>query len=101
MKLKKGDQIMVVAGKNRGMKGKISKVFPKTGKVLIPGVNLFKKHTKPQGEGKPGGIVDIVKPLPVTNVALICPKCGKLTRVGYQLTKEEKLRICKKCQVAI
>jgi len=109
MKLKKDDQVLVTAGKNRGMKGKISKVFPKTSRVLIPGVNTYKKHTKPQGEGKPGGIIDIVKPLPVTNVALICPKCGKQTRVGYQMGKNapsaklraSKLRICKKCQAVI
>jgi len=106
MKLKKDDQVLVMAGKNRGMKGKISKVFPKTGKILIPGINTFKKHTKPQGEGKPGGIIDIVKPLPASNVVLICPKCGKQTRVGYQLGPStklgvKKLRICKKCQAVI
>lgn len=100
MKLKKGDQVLVTVGKNRGMKGKISKIFPKLNKVLIPGINTFKKHVKPQGEGKPGGIVDIIKPLPKANVALICPKCGKPTRVGYQMGKS-KLRICKKCKAAI
>lgn len=109
MKLKKGDQVLVTVGKNRGMKGKISKVFPKTGKILLPGINVYKKHVKPQGEGKPGGIVDVVKPLSVTNVALVCPKCGKATRIGYQVSKKgpstklrvNKLRICKKCKAVI
>ena len=83
MKFKKGDQIVVTAGKDIGKKGKIEKVFPKTDKVLIPGINIYKKHVKPQGEGKPGGIIDIVKPLPVSNIALLCPKCGSATRIGF------------------
>lgn len=101
MKLKKGDQIKVVMGKDRGRKGKITKIIPKAQKVLVAGINTFKKHLKPQGEKKPGGIIDVVKPLPTSNVALICPKCGKITRIGYQIVKESKLRICKKCKAAI
>ncbi len=97
MKLKVGDQIIVLRGKDKGRKGKIEKVFPRQGKILIPGVNIYKKHLKPQGEGKPGGIIDKVFPLPVSSVSLICPKCNQLTRVGYRLTKGEKQRICKKC----
>jgi large subunit ribosomal protein L24 len=98
MKLKKGDQVIVLKGKDKGRKGKIEKIFPKIGKILIPGINLYKRHTKPQGEGKPGGIIDIVKPLRVQNVALVCPKCGKPTRVGYQVDKTgNKTRICRKC----
>lgn len=101
MKLKKGDQVVVIAGKDRGAKRKIEKIFPRLGKVLIPGVNVYKKHVKPQSEGKPGGIVDITKPLPVANVALICPKCGQRTRVGFKVSKEGKRRICRKCQAVI
>lgn len=101
MKLKKGDQVMVITGKDKNAKGKIEKVFLKQGRVLIPGINVYKKHVKPQGEGKPGGIVDITKPLPVTNVALICPKCGQRTKISYQLTKIGKQRICRKCQAVI
>lgn len=102
MKLKKGDQIIVIAGKDKGRKGKIEKVLPKLNKVLIPGINVYKKHTKPRGEGQPGGIVDVVKPLVVSNVALLCPKCRKQTRIGYRIGKVgKKERICRKCQVAI
>lgn len=101
MKLKKGDQVLVVSGKDRGAKGKIEKIFPQEQKVLLPGINLYKKHVKPQGEGKPGGIIDLPKPLPVANVALLCPKCGLRTRIGYQLTKTGKIRICRKCQGVI
>jgi large subunit ribosomal protein L24 len=97
MKLKTGDQIIVLRGKDKGRKGKIQQVLPRQGKVLVPGVNIYKKHLKPQGEGKPGGIIDKVFPLPVSSVALICPKCNQPSRVGYQLSKGEKQRICKKC----
>ena len=97
MKLKIGDQIIVLRGKDKGRKGKIQEVFPDKRKVLIPGVNVYKRHLKAQGEKKPGGIIDKVFPLPVSNVALICPKCNQTTRVGYQLNKKEKKRICKKC----
>ena len=101
MKLKKGDEIIVIAGKDKGRKGKIEKVFSKEGKVLIPGINLVKKHLKPRKEGEKGGIVEIAKPLDVSKVALVCPKCGKPTRVGYLITKDSKERICKKCRQTI
>lgn len=102
MKLKKGDQVVVIKGKDKSRKGKIEKVFPKEGKVLIPGINLYKKHLRPQGEGKPGGIIDIVKPLRVANVALVCPKCGRPTRIGYQINKGGgKSRVCRKCGASL
>ena len=101
MKLKKGDRVIVTSGKDKGKKGKIEKVFFEANKVLIPGVNLYKKHIRPQGENKPGGVVDVVKPLAVANVALICPKCNQPTRIGYQSTGAEKHRICKKCKAVI
>ena len=98
MKLKKGDQVIVTRGQDKGRKGKIEKIFPKINKVLLPGINLYKKHVKPQGEGKPGGVVEVVKPLPVANVAFLCPQCHQATRVGFQLAKTgEKKRLCKKC----
>lgn len=101
MKLKKGDEIIVIAGKDKGRKGKIEKVLPRLGAVLIPGINLVKKHLKPRGEGKPGGIIDVVKPILIPKVALVCPKCGKKTRIGYLITKDRKERVCKKCQAVI
>lgn len=102
MRLKKGDQVIIIKGKDKGRKGKIEKVFSKVGKVLVPGINVFKKHARKQSEKKPGGIIDIVKPLSVSNVALVCPKCGKPTRIGYQIDKSgTKNRICRKCQAII
>lgn len=97
MKLRKGDEIMVTVGKDRGKRGKIEQTFPKDSMVLVPGLNMFKKHVKPRGQGNPGGIVDITKPLKVANLALVCPNCGKPTRIGYK-TDGEKTRICRKCQ---
>ncbi len=98
MKLKKGDQIIVTAGKDKGKKGKVDAVFLSNQRVLVGGVNMFKRHRKARDEKNPGGIIDFARPLPVGNVALVCPKCGKQTRIGYVVTKGEKVRICKKCE---
>lgn len=99
MKFKKGDEVLVTIGKDRGKKGKIEAVIPKEQAVLVSGVNIYKRHLKPRGERKPGGIIDLPKPLSVAKIALICPKCGKQTRVGYQAEeKSSKLRICRKCK---
>lgn len=101
MKLKKGDEVIVTRGKDSGKRGKIERVFPKLGKVLVAGANIYKRHLKPRGQGKPGGIIDITKPLPVSNVALVCSHCGLKTRVGYNLINQEKKRICRKCKEEI
>lgn len=101
MRLRKGDSVIVIKGKDKGRKGKIEKIFPKTNKILIPGINVYKKHARQQSERKPGGIIEIVKPLSVSNVVLFCPKCKKPTRVGYQIDKSGKRRICRKCQSLI
>jgi large subunit ribosomal protein L24 len=99
MKIKSGDKVKVIRGKDRGKTGKVDKVFPKKGKVLVSGVNVFRRHLKPRGEKQPGGIVDINKPINVANVVLVCPSCNKNTKVGYLIDKKgEKTRICKKCQ---
>lgn len=98
MKLKKGDEIIVTLGKDKGKKGKIEKVFPALGEVLVPGVNLYKRHMKRKDEKNPGGIIEFPRSLGVAKVALICPKCKKPTRVGYQVAKDEKHRVCRKCK---
>ena len=101
MKLKKGDEVIVTQGKDKGKKGKIEKVLTKTGKVLVAGVNIYKKHQKSQGQRKPGGIIDIVKPLPWSNVSIVCPNCKKQSRVGFKITNGKKIRICRKCKKEI
>lgn len=98
MKLIKGDEVVVTAGKDKGKKGKIEKVFPLLNKVSVGGVNLYKKHLKGRRDLAQAGIVDIVKPLPVSNVSLVCPKCNLPTRVSYVLNGKEKVRICKNCK---
>jgi len=97
MKLKKGDTVKVVAGKDKGKISKVQKVLPKAGKVLVEGVNQYKRHLKGRGQVK-SQIITITKPLPVSNVALVCPKCSKPTRVGYAMMQEKKVRFCKKCK---
>lgn len=101
MKLKKGDTIVVTTGKDKGRKGNIERVYPKEERVLVPAVNMYKRHLKKRDEKRPGGIIDFPRPLPVGNIALLCPKCGKPTRIGYVVAKGEKVRICKKCKQKI
>lgn len=97
-RLHKGDQIQVLKGKDRGKRGKIERIFTKEKKVLINGLNIIKKHVKPRGEGKPGGIIEMTKPLGIAKVALVCPKCSRVTRIGFQLGKDkQKQRFCRKC----
>jgi large subunit ribosomal protein L24 len=101
MKLKKNDEVIVVKGKDKGKKGKIEKVFSKVDMVLVPGVNLYKKHYKSRLQNKPSEIIEITKPFHVGSVALLCPNCHKMTRVGYKIENKEKIRVCKKCNKKI
>lgn len=101
MKLKREDEIIIVKGKDKGKKGKIEKVYTKTEMVLVPGMNLYKRHFKSRTQNKPSEIMEITKPLRVGNVALICPHCKEQTRVGYKVENKEKVRICKKCNKKI
>jgi len=101
MKIKKGDTVLVISGKDRGRTSKVSRVFPKKDNVLVEGINLKKKHIRPKKEGEKGQIVETPKPLNISNVKLICPKCKKATRIGYKIEKEKKYKICKKCNQEI
>lgn len=98
MKFKVGDEIIITAGKDKGRTGKIEKVFPKSDRILVPGVNVYKRHRKGFG-GQKGGIIEFSRTLSTGNVALVCPSCGKKTRIGFRVEKSgEKFRICKKCK---
>lgn len=103
MKIKKGDKVKILAGKDRGKTGTIDRVFVKTSRVLIGGLNLYKKHLKPRSDQdkKSGGIVSISRPLDFSKVAVICPKCNKAVRIGFNLEGKEKIRICKTCKSKI
>jgi len=90
--------VLVMSGDDRLKKGKILKLFPKEGKVLVEGININKKHVRPKRSGEKGQIVQKPTPIYASKVRIICPKCGKATRISYKLTKDgKKYRICKKC----
>lgn len=101
MKLKRGDEVIIVKGKDKGKKGKIEKVITRENMVLVPGVNLYKRHYKSRMQNRPSEIIEITKPFSVGNVALICPNCKEQTRVGYKIENKEKVRICRKCKKKI
>lgn len=96
LKLKIGDTVKIMSGKDKGRDGKIEKIFPKENKVLVPGINMFKKHVKGYGDVK-AGIYDIPKALDVSRMMLVCPKCKKIARIGFKFVGDEKKRVCKKC----
>lgn len=102
MKIKKGDTVIVTSGKDKGKKETVEKVLGLQEKVLVIGVNQYKRHVKKNPiTGQGSEIVTITKPLPIGSVALICPKCKKQTRVGYKIEKGVKVRICRKCKKEI
>lgn len=86
-----------MVGKDKGKEGQVERLWPKENKVSIAGINIFKRHFKARSEGQKSGIVDVPRPLDVAKVALICPKCKQVTRIGYKLTAKEKVRLCRKC----
>ncbi len=97
MKIKKGDLVRVVYGKDKGREGKVEKIYRKKNQVLIPGINLYKRHVKKNEKMPQGGVISIPRPLDASKVMIICKSCKKLTRVGYQVKRGKKIRICKKC----
>ncbi|EKD65180.1 MAG: 50S ribosomal protein L24 [uncultured bacterium] len=101
MKLIKGDLVKIVRGKDQGKTGKIDKVFSKTDKVIVEGVNQYKRHLKARSQRQPSEIVTVTIPIFVSNAALICPKCKLATRVGLAYDEGKKVRICKKCKQKI
>ena len=101
MKIKKGDKIKVIAGKNLGKEGKVLRVIRDTQKVVVEKLNIVKKHLRPRKEGEKGQRVEIPAPINISNVMLVCPKCAKKTRVGYEVKDGIKNRICKKCKAQI
>ena len=101
MKVKKGDQVLIIAGKDKGKQGKIIASFPQREKITVEGINLRKKHMRPRKSGEKGQIVNLPGPISVSNVKILCSKCGKAARVGYKLLENKKYRICKKCSQEI
>ncbi len=96
MKIRKGDRVRVLSGKDRGAEGTVVAAFPATGKVIVEGVNTARRHTKPRSAEEPGGIIDKDMPIDVSNVAVLSPSDGKPTRVGYIVEAGTKYRVCKR-----
>ena len=97
MKIKKGDTVLIIKGKDRGKKAKVLKGFPKESRILVDGVNIKKIHKRPRKEGEKGQVVEVPAPFPQSKVKLICPKCNKPARAGYKVNEGKKMRVCKKC----
>ena len=102
MKIKKGDKVKILAGKDKGKTGKVLQIFAERNRVSIEGVNLLFKNMRPKKQGEKGQRIQFPAPMAISNIVLLCPKCGKTTRVGYKtLESKKKARICKKCKEII
>ena len=97
MRIKKGDNVQVLSGNDKGKTGEVLEVIPKLEKVVVKGVNVRKKHVKPRKQGEESGILSVECAIPSSKVNVVCPKCGKVTKIGYSVEKDEKVRVCKKC----
>ena len=101
MKIKKGDTVQVLSGNDKGKTGEVLEVIPKTEKIIVKGVNVRKKHVKPRKQGEEGGIISTEVAINSSKAGVVCPKCNKVTRIGYKVEKDEKVRVCKKCGATI
>lgn len=104
MKIKAGDTIEVIQGEDLGMRGTVRICMPRKNKVIVEGVNIVIKHQRPIPAGRqqtPGGRIELEAPIDVANVMLVCPSCQEKTRVGYAVTDDGKVRVCKKCEAQV
>ena len=101
MKIKKGDTVVVLSGKDKGKQGKVQAVIPAERKVVVQGINIVTCHTKPRRQGETGGIVKREAAIYASKVQVVCPKCSKGTRVAYKIENGEKIRVCKHCGAAL
>ena len=101
MNIKKDDKVVVLSGRDKGKQGKVLVADPKAGKVIVEGVNVATKHQKPRKQGEEGGIIKAETPIYSAKVQLVCPKCGKATRVAHKIEGDKKVRVCKKCGAEI
>jgi len=97
MKLKKGDTVKVLSGNDKGKTGEVLTIMPKDNKIIVKDVNIRKKATKPRKAGEEGGIIAPEHPVNASIVAVVCPKCGKASKIGYKVTEDSKVRFCKNC----
>ena len=97
MKIRKDDKVVVLSGRDKGKEGKVLSADPKNGKVIVEGVLVASRHQKPRKQGEEGGRISKEGSIDESNVMLVCPKCGKATRVGHAYEGDKKVRVCKKC----
>ena len=100
MKIRKGDQVKIIAGNDRGAQGKVLRVFSRERMVMVEGVNVRKKHVRGRRQGQKGEVIQRPVPIPVSRVMYVCPKCGKPARVGFRIEGAVKIRSCKRCGAA-
>ena len=101
MRLKKGDLVKILAGKDRNKTGRILNVDTKKKKIMVEGLNIYKKHSRPKKQGEKGETVQVVRPLNWSNVLIVCSSCNKAVRVGFRYEAGNKFRFCKKCNAHI
>ena len=97
MRIRKGDNVQVLSGNDKGKTGEVLEVIQKEDKVVVKGVNVRKKHVKARKQGDESGIIPVECAIPASKVNVVCPKCGKVTKVGYRVDGDKKVRVCKKC----
>ena len=97
MRIKKGDTVEILSGNDKGKQGEVLTVIPKTEKIIVKGVNIRKKHVKPRKQGEEGGIIQTECAIHSSKANVVCPKCNKATKIGYNVENDEKVRVCKKC----
>ncbi len=102
MKIRKDDTVLVIAGKDKGKKGKVRRALPEESRVIVDGVNTVKRHMRPRGTVRQAGIIEREAPIHISNVMLICSKCNHPTRIGFRLLEDgKKIRICRHCNEVI
>ena len=102
MKIRKNDTVVIIAGKDKGKSGKVRRTFPKEDKVVVEGLNMIKRHSRARRAARQAGIIELEAPIHLSNVMLLCDKCGKYTRVGFRfLADGKKARVCRACQELI
>ena len=102
MKIRKNDTVLVIAGKDKGKKGKVRFAYPKKERILVEGINFIKKHSRAKGQAKQAGIIDLEAPINVSNVMLFCDKCNRPVRIGHRFLEDgRKVRICRSCREVI
>ena len=101
MRIKKGDNVQVLSGNDKGKTGEVLEINPKADKIIVKGVNIRKKHVKARKQGEESGIISVECGIHTSKVNVVCPKCNKPARIGYKMEKEGKVRVCKKCGTII